>query len=134
MKTCHVCFTECEDFTELCPICGADLGRADDKEEINEEIKENTVKDPVLLATLEDVVSAEIFKDILNENGIAYFCDDSSTEGAMQVLFGGSFIAENIYVDSSDYDTADKLYSEFSENEPEFDDEFFDNDDIENGN
>lgn len=126
MKTCHVCFAECEDFSELCPICGADLSRENGKEATDEEIKEKTVKEPVLLATLEDVVSAEIFKDILKDNGIAYFCDDSSTEGAMQVLFGGSFIAENIYVDSSDYNTADELYSVFLENEPEFDGEFFD--------
>ena len=25
MKICHVCKAECEDETELCPVCGADL-------------------------------------------------------------------------------------------------------------
>ncbi len=121
MKICHVCFTECDDAAELCTLCGADLTVAEEKEEV----KEKTIESPMLLATLEDVVSAEIFKDILKENGIPYLCDSSATEGAMQVLFGGSFVTENIYVDASDYDTADNLYTEFLENEPEFDGEFF---------
>ena len=71
---------------------------------------------------------AEIFKDILKENKILYFCDNSSGETYMQVLFGGSFVAENIYVDESDYEKADALYTEFLENEPQFDGEFFEED------
>ena len=121
MKICHVCFTECNDDAELCTLCGADLSGVEEK---SAETKK-TIEEPMLLATLEDVVSAEIFKDILKENGILYFCDSSATDGAMQVLFGGSFVTENIYVDKSDYDTADTLYTEFLENEPEFDGEFF---------
>ena len=122
MKICHVCNFECDDNAELCPLCGADLAG---KEEEIADFEERTLKEPVLLATLEDVVSAEIFRDILKENKIPYFCDTSSTEGAMQVLFGGSFVTENIYVDKCDFDNADKLYSDFLENEPEFDGEFF---------
>lgn len=124
MKICHVCLTECEDNVELCPLCGADLTAV---EEENEE-KEKTINEPTLLVTLEDVVSAEIFKDILKENGILYYSDSSSGSGAMQVLFGGSFVSENIYVDKSDFDKADSLYNEFLENEPEFDGEFFEED------
>lgn len=122
MKICHVCLTECEDNIELCPLCGADLTKGE--EEAAE--TEKTINEPMLLATMEDVVSAEIFKDILKENEIPYFCDNSAAEGAMQVLFGGSFVTENIYVDKTDFDTADSLYTEFLENEPEFDGEFFD--------
>jgi len=29
MKKCHVCNAVCEDFAELCPICGADLSTID---------------------------------------------------------------------------------------------------------
>jgi len=120
MKICHVCSAECDDNVELCPLCGADLTSQNDKE-----VKPKTISDPQLLVTLEDVVSAEIFKEILKENNIPYFSDSSAGAGVMQVLFGGSFIAENIYVDKSDYDKADSLYTEFLENEPEFDGEFF---------
>lgn len=120
MKICHVCSAECDDNVELCPLCGADLTTKNE-----EEVKPKTISDPQLLVTLEDVVSAEIFKDILKENNIPYFSDSSAGAGVMQVLFGGSFIAENIYVDKSDYDKADSLYTEFLENEPEFDGEFF---------
>jgi len=124
MKICHVCGVEFEDSVELCTVCGADLT-------VSKETKEEspkTIENPVLLVTLEDVVSAEIFKDILKENNIPYFCDNSAGAGTMQVLFGGSFIAENIYVDKSDYDAADVLYTEFLENEPQFDGEFFEED------
>ena len=124
MKICHVCKAECEDSVELCPLCGADLASKEENESENVKAMEN----PVLLVTLEDVVSAEIFKDILTENGISYFSDNSAGSGAMQVLFGGSFVSENIYVDKSDYDKADGLYTEFLENEPEFDGEFFEED------
>jgi len=125
MKICHVCKAECEDFAELCPICGADLGDAVEPESV-EETDEILLKDPVLLVSVEDVVSAEIFKDILKENNIVYTCEEKADGGAMQVLFGGGFVACNIYVESADYDIADKLYSEFLENEPEFDGEFID--------
>lgn len=122
MKTCHVCYFECDDSAELCPLCGADLMGEEEKSAEDEEI---LLKEPVLLATLEDVVSAEIFRDILKENSVPYFCDSAAGEGTMQVLFGGSFISENIYVDKKDFKKADELYSEFLENEPEFDGEFF---------
>lgn len=122
MKICHVCYFECKDDAELCPICGADLTG---EEEETAEFGEKVLKEPVLLATMEDVVSAEIFRDILKENSIPYSCDTSATEGAMQVLFGGSFVTENIYVDKCDFEKADELYSEFLENEPQFDGEFF---------
>ena len=120
MKICHVCGVQCEDLVELCPICGADL--------LAVEENEKTIKEPVILATMEDVVSAEIFKDILKENNIPYFCDESAGSGAMQVIFGGSFVSEEIYVDKSDFEEAELLYEEFIENEPMFEEDFFEED------
>ncbi|MBQ6826271.1 MAG: DUF2007 domain-containing protein [Clostridia bacterium] len=119
MKICHVCGVECEDNAELCAVCGADLTQIEQAEE-----DANVIKSPALLATFEDVVSAEIFKDILTDNGILYSCDGDIDDGAMQVTFGGSFVSENIYVNEEDFEKADNLYKEFIENEPEFDGEF----------
>lgn len=114
MKVCHVCYFECEDNAELCPVCGADLTQKTDE---NEESEEVLLKEPVLLTTIEDVVSGEIFKDILKDNGIPYACENAMGAGTMQVLFGGAFISDNIYVDRCDFDKADALYSEFLESE-----------------
>ena len=61
MKICHVCKAECDDSAELCPVCGADL-TGDTGEETVEEI---ILNNPVLLATVDDVVSSEILKDLL---------------------------------------------------------------------
>ena len=73
MKICHVCKAQCEDYAELCPICGADLTQESEKSVdtvgCDEEI---LLKSPVLLTTFDDVVSAEIFKDILKDNAIPY--------------------------------------------------------------
>lgn len=122
MKICHVCKYECEDSAELCPKCGADLTAV---EEDNEPIDEKVIERPVLLATLDDIVSAEILRDILNENGIPN--SGSEADGAaMKVVFGGGFVAEEIYVDSCDFEAAEALYKEFLESESEFEEEFID--------
>ena len=120
MKICHVCKTECEDFFELCPLCGADLM---EEESANEQPQEKLIENPVLAATFEDVVSAEIFKDILSDNKVAYASGNEDGEIAIQVRFGGSFVSEDIYVDSSDLERAKELYEEFlnSETEVQFD-------------
>lgn len=120
MKNCHVCNFECEDNAELCPMCGADLTRQ--VEQDTQEAEQSF--EPVLLTTFEDVVSAEIFMDILNENGIAY--SKGEDEASMKVLFGGAFASEEIYVDKADFDKAEKLYNEFLESESQFEGEFLD--------
>ena len=53
MKTCHVCLCECEDYAELCPVCGADLTGVENSE--TENVIDRVIEKPVLLATLEDV-------------------------------------------------------------------------------
>ncbi len=118
MKNCHVCNFECEDNAELCPICGADLTNQP-QEDVSEEIQ----IEPVFLATIEDVVSAEIFKDILMENKIV-FSSSNESDTSMKVVFGGGFAAEEIFVDKKDFEKAQALYNEFLESEPEFDGEF----------
>ena len=121
MKICHVCKAECEENAELCPVCGADLSFSPEDEETEEII----LKNPVLLATLDDVVSSEILKDLLNENGIPFSCD-TEDEVTLRVTFGGSFSADDIYVDESDFEAANRIYEDFLNSAPEFDEEFFD--------
>lgn len=86
--------------------------------------EEKVINNPVLLATLDDVVSAEILKDLLTEAGILY-SSDSDADGTMKVTFGGSFVADDIYVDEQDFDAANAIYEDFLNSEPQFDEEFF---------
>ena len=44
----------------------------------------------------------------------------------MKVTFGGSFTADEIYVDDSDFERANQIYEDFINSEPIFDEEFFD--------
>lgn len=125
MKICHVCSAECEDNVELCPVCGADLTPERQEEEIQAE--EIVLNKPVLLATLDDVVSAEILRDLLTENNIPFSCD-SEDEGTLKVTFGGSFISDDIYVDESDFERANQIYEDFLNSEPTFEEDFFDED------
>lgn len=131
MKECHVCKTECEDNAELCPLCGADLFAEEISNGEAAEEKEIIIKNPVLAASVDDVVTAEIFKDILTDNGIPFTCD-SLEEGTLKVNFGGSFTADDIYVDETDLEKANELYEQVLNSEPQFDEDFF-VEDIEDG-
>lgn len=122
MKACHVCKAECEDSAELCPVCGADLTFEATQEATKE--AEELIEKPVLLATLDDVVSSEIVKDLLTEAGIRYSCDTDG-DGSMKVTFGGSFVADDIYVDETDFEAANAIYEDFLNSEPQFDEELF---------
>lgn len=124
MKNCHVCNAVCEDFAELCPICGADLSSHQEENETEREATKEIIN-PVLVATIEDVVSAEIFGDILTDNGILFSCSEEEENGGMRVVFGGGFASADIYVDERDFDIAKKLYDEFLDSETSFDDDFF---------
>ncbi len=120
MKICHVCGIECDDSQEVCLVCGADLTEI---ESVSEESAERPISEPVLVATFEDVVFSEIFRDILTDNGIPYSM--GSDEGAVHVMFGGGFSSDEIYVEKRDFEKAEALYNEFMENPPEFSDEDF---------
>ena len=120
MKICHVCAAECSDDAELCPVCGAEL-TVDNDEKSDDIILEN----PVLAASVEDVVTAEIYRDILRENGIHFTCDEENDEGTMRVVFGGGFVAVDIYVAEENLEEAQRIYDEVLNAEPQFSDEDF---------
>ncbi len=122
MIICHVCKAECEYGMELCPLCGAEL-----KTEIEETVEENNIiVNPTLLCSFDDIISAEIFKDILKENGIPFSGSSEMGDNSIQVLFGGGFVAEDVYVSENDLEKANELLDEFNSQEIEFDEEFFD--------
>lgn len=125
MKNCHVCGTPCENDAEICVKCGAELQTFEAYERAiaqKEEIEKTTITTPVLAVSVDNVVTAEIYKDILTENGIAFSCDDD--EDGMHVGFGGSFFAVDIYVDESKLEQAKELYQQVLEEEPVFDEDF----------
>ena len=127
MKICHVCLCECEDDRELCPICGAELKAEENNESVEEITAATAISDPVLAVSVEDVVTAEIYKDVLKDNNIPFTSDSAEDDGSMKVLFGGSFITEDIYVDSSNLELAQRLYDDVLATEisfEEFDGEF----------
>lgn len=120
MIVCHVCKTECDEECDLCPVCGAQLRREEEVSEPEEQEEEVVIlKNPTLLAAMEDVVSAEIFRDILRDNNIPFTCDAADDSLVMNVSFGGGFVSEDIYVDESDFDEAQRLYEEFLKSEAE---------------
>ncbi|MBR2040490.1 MAG: DUF2007 domain-containing protein [Clostridia bacterium] len=121
MIICHVCKVECNDDAELCPVCGAVLKK--EVEEVLEEKETNVIENPTLLASFEDIISAEIFKDILKDNEIP-FSSSQAEDASIQVVFGGSIVAEEIYVADADLEKANELYEEFLNTEIEFDDDF----------
>lgn len=120
MKICHVCGIECDDSQEVCLVCGADLTES---EAVSEENGATVINEPVLVATFEDVVSSEIYRDILTDNGIPYSMGND--DGAIVVMFGGGFSTDEIYVDKRDFEKAEALYNDFLENQPEFEEDFF---------
>lgn len=123
MKECHVCLYMCDDEAELCPVCGAELNiqkPAEENAETDTEASSEGIKNPVLAASADSPVTAEIFKDILTENGIAYSTDEQGD--IMHTGFGGSYFAIDIYVDEKDLDNAKDLYRNLTENELAFDD------------
>ena len=120
---CRVCGASCEETAELCPVCGADLTVA--AEEAPVAAEETVLQHPVLAVSCDDVVNAEIFRDLLRENNIPFTCDTAETGGSMKVLFGGGFTAEDIYVDEENLETAQALYDEVLASEPSFDEDDF---------
>lgn len=120
MKLCHVCNAECEDDAELCPVCGAELV-LDEEENENADAVEVIIDNPVLAASAEDVITAEIFCDMLKENGIEHTCDEENGETGMRLMFGGGFAAINIYVAEENLERAQEIYEKALESSAEYD-------------
>lgn len=139
MKTCHVCGFACENDAENCIVCGAELKtfeayEQDLKEKEELEAKKAAeeamiIKNPVLAASVDNVVAAEIFKDVLRDNNINFTCDES--EDAMQIVFGGGFNAQEIYVNECDLEIAQQLYENVVNAQMNFEDDFEGFDDFE---
>ena len=134
MKNCHVCGFACDNDAEICALCGAELKTFEMYEQELKESEEREaektaeealiVKNPVLAASVDNVVTAEIYKDVLRDNGIVFTCDAS--EDALQIVFGGGFNAQEIYVNESDLEIAQQLYDNVVNAQMDFDDEEFD--------
>ena len=120
MKECHVCLYNCDDEAEICPVCGAELKSDEEVTVAGESENSAVMENPVIAASVDSPVTAEIFKDILAENGIAYSEDESGD--IMHVGFGGSYFAVDIYVDEKNLDAARELYKNLTENELSFED------------
>ena len=129
MKNCHVCGYECENDAEVCLLCGAELKTFEAYEQELKEAEKKAeeeakiIKNPVLAASVDNVVAAEIYKDVLRDNGIIFTCDES--EDAMQIVFGGGFTAQEIYVNECDLEIAQQLYENVVNAEVEFGDDLF---------
>lgn len=134
MKNCHVCGFACENDADICTLCGAELKTFEEYEQELKDAEEREaqraaeealiVKNPVLAASVDNVVAAEIYKDVLRDNGIVFTCDES--EDAMQIVFGGGFSVQEIYVNESDLEIAQQLYENVVEAQMDFSDEDFD--------
>ena len=133
MKNCHVCGFECENDADVCIVCGAELKTFEAYEQELREAEEQEakkaaeealiVKNPVLAASVDNVVAAEIYKDVLRDNEILFTCDES--EDSMQIVFGGGFTAQEIYVNEEDLEIAQQLYETVVNAEMEFSEDDF---------
>ena len=127
MKNCHVCGFACADDAETCVLCGAELKTFAEYEkqiEIEREEAEKEaliVKEPVLAVSVENVVMADIYKDVLRDNQIPFTCDER--DDSMQIVFGGGFTAQDIYVKEEDLERAQELYDEVLNSQFEFTEE-----------
>ena len=106
-------------FLSAAPLSPVSAEPETENAEQNENGDEVLLNNPVLAASADSPVTAEIFKDILAENGIAYSVDEKGD--IMHTGFGGSYFATDIYVDEKDVDIAKELYRNLSENELAFD-------------
>ena len=75
------------------------------------------------------MISAEVFKDVLKENEIPFTCSSEMGDNTIQVMFGGGFVAEDVYVGEENLEVARQLLEDFNSQEIEFDDTFFDGED-----
>ncbi len=122
MKICHVCAYACDDGTELCPICGAELKEQENNEEINGEAEDIVLENPELAESIEDPITAEIYCDMLKENGILFTSDAGDLSESLHMGFGGFYSEINIYVESADLEKAQEIFNNIEIEEPQFED------------
>ncbi len=105
MKICHVCNKECDENELLCPDCGASLVEEEEKAEPEQELV-----NPVVAVNVDDPVDAEIFADVLKDNGIPFYLGEEETSAHMG--FGGMMFSVQVYVGELDLEKAQELYKE----------------------
>ncbi len=69
--------------------------------------------DPVLVASIQNTVSSEIFQDILKENGIPCICRQEGAGCYIKIITGGLLVVDNIYVDEKNLERAKELYDAY---------------------
>ncbi len=75
------------------------------------------VKEPVLVASLANTVSSEIYQEMLRENNIPFICRQEGASGYLKHITGGLFVVDSIYVMEEHYSFAKELYEAYiSEN------------------
>lgn len=123
MKKCHVCGFESQDNAAVCEACGAELETFQEYMQRLERIladEKAIVSKPVLVASVDNVVTAEIYKDVLKDNDIPFTCNENES---MHLVFGGGFVAVEIYVEEENLDRARQLYEEVLNTEEVFSEE-----------
>ena len=131
MRICHVCNAEFDEDMDLCPVCGAEY-RDDAEDGRDESSEKEVIENPVLAATVDNILTAEMYADALTDANIPYFTDEEQS-GGMRMGFGGSFFAVQVFVDESNLAIAEELYENVCKNAEDFDfsdDDFDDTEDI----
>lgn len=95
---------------------------------------DNDGNEPVVVASIINIVSSEIFQDILKENNIPFICRQRGAGGSIKILFGGGVVPDDIYVAMKNYEKAKELYEVYLNSEmntvDELKDEADENDDL----
>ena len=77
----------------------------------NKKSSKSPQNDPVLVAVIPDLPFSEMYQEMLRENGIPFICRQRGAAGYIKILTGGLLVADNIYVNSKNYDKALELYN-----------------------
>ncbi len=112
MKKCFVCGFDIEDGVEICPSCGALM--SNDTEEKTEEPQKDTQF--VFAVTVNDFITADVFKEILTDNGIDFYVEGDG-EAKLHSGFGGVFFSAHFYVAQDKADEAKSLYKSLEESD-----------------
>lgn len=126
MKTCHVCGETFEDYVEVCSDCGAVLKTEEEMEEYikkQEEEQKMLIKNPVLAESVDNVVLASVFEDMLNEAEVPFFSNES---GGFHAGFGGNFFSVDFFVDEKNLAIAQQIFENAQSSDFQFDDQFDD--------
>ncbi len=75
--------------------------------------------EPVLVTVISDTLTCEMYQNLLKENNIPFICRQQGAGGYLKHYTGGFLIADYIYVNKKDYDTAKELYDNYIDSNAE---------------